>query len=164
MIRSPLTTRSAILTRRQFRTRLGVILDRIEVELDGTDPVRAPVRRALRRSRDDLFSAETINLLFPPTRNGVYGLVAVGLASMTEAEAVLAVPAEDIPQAVDCPSGAVAAVWDGWPVWAAQCPAGEQWTAQTPDGDVVITSPDYLVTMQMGGAQYRARSTEITLA
>ncbi|GAB1345088.1 hypothetical protein [Gemmatimonas sp.] len=161
MATSPLDIRSAILTPRQFRARLGAILDRIEEELEGTEPARAPIRRRLRVSRDDLFSTRDVNLLFPPTRAGVLGLVIVGLATEAEAMRVLAVPAEDIPPMVPQPAGTVAATWDGWPVWAAQPAPGESWWAQTPDGDVEIRHPDYLVTLQLGGAQYRARATEL---
>jgi hypothetical protein len=160
---NPLTTPSAILTKRQFRARLGPILTRIEEELEGTAPERAPIRRFLRLSKEDLLAADMVNLLFPATRAGVAGLVAMGLATQAEADRVLAVPASDIPPQVPAPDGTVAAVWDGWPVWAAQCPPGATWVAQTPDGDVTIVHPDYLVTMQLGGSQYRARHTEVEL-
>jgi hypothetical protein len=163
-MRSPLTVRSAILTRRQFRSRLGAtLLDAIEAVLEGTAPEQAVLRRRLRVSRDDLLSTTEVNLLFPPTRNGVLSLAAAGLCTEAHALAVLAVPAEDIPPLVAQSAGTVAATWDGWPVWAAQPPDGATWLAQTPDGDVTVTHPDYLVTLQMGGAQYRARSTEIVL-
>lgn len=163
-MRSPLTIRSAILTRRQFRARLGApLLDAIEAVLEGTAPEQAPLRRALRRSKDDLLAVGEVNMLYPPTRAGVLGLAAVGLCTAAHADAVLAVPPEDVPPFVTQPAGTVAATWDGWPAWAAQPAPGETWTAQTPDGDVTITAPDYLVTLQMGGAQYRARATEIVL-
>lgn len=163
MIRPPTDIPSAILTQTQFRSRLGVILDRIEEELDGTAPDRAPIRRRLRISKDDLLSARDINLLFPPTRNGVAALVLVGLATSDEAARVLAVPAADTPPQVEAPAGAVSATWDGWEVWAIQCPPGAEWVTQTFNGDVTITHPDYLVTHKLGGAQARARSTEIVL-
>lgn len=163
-MRSPLTLASAILSKRQFRARLGpVLLNAIEAVLEGTSPEQAPLRHELRRSKDDLLAADEVNLLYPPTRAGVLGLALVGLCSEAHAAAVLAVPAEDIPPQVPAPANTVDATWDGWPVWAAQCPPDAEWLAQTPDGDVTITHPDYLVTLQMGGAQYRARSTEIVL-
>lgn len=159
---SPLTIRSAILTRRQFRARLGApLLDLIEEVLEGAAPEQAPLRRALRRAKDDLLATTEVNLLYPPTRTGVLGLAAAALCSAEHAASVLAVPTDDIPPSVDAPAGTVAATWDGWPVWAAQPAPGETWTAQTPDGDVAIQHPDYLVTLQMGGAQYRARAPEL---
>lgn len=160
---SPLTLRSAIRTRRQFLTSLGAIQDRIDVALEGTAPEQAPLRRELRKLNRQLDASEHVNLLFPPTRAAIAQLVAVGLATQAEADRALAVPAEDIPPMVAQPAGTVAATWDGWPVWAAQPAPGEAWMAQTPDGDVEIRHPDFLVTLQLGGAQYRARSTELEL-
>ena len=161
---SPLLVTSAILSPTQFRGRLGdALLDAIEAFLEGTDPAYAPYRRTLRRSKDDLLSASEVNLLYPPTRAGVAGLVALGLCTQAHADVVLAVPVEDIPPDVSAPTGTVAATWNGWPVWAVQVPAGAAWMAQTPHGDVELTHPDFLLTTQMGGAQYRGRSTEVKL-
>lgn len=162
-MRSPLTLASARLTRRQFRARLGdAVLDGIEEVLDGTAPEQAPLRRALRRLKDDLLAAEEINVLHPATQLAVLSLVTAGLCSSAHAVTVLSVPAEDTLESVPAPPGTVDARWDGWRVWAIQVPAGEEWAAQTPLGDMVLRFPDYLVTHQLGGAQYRARPTELT--
>lgn len=163
-MRSPLTIASAILTPTQFRTRLGsAVLDAIEATLETTTPELAPLRRALRRAKDDLLAAGHVNVLYPPTQQGVLGLVAAGLCTSGHAVKVLAVPVEDTLSLVEAPIGTVAATWNGWNVWAVQCPPGTTWVAQTPEGDVSISHPDYLITHQLGGAQYRARDTEIDL-
>lgn len=163
-MRSPLEVQSARFTRRQFRARLGdALLDGIEQVLEGTDPGEAALRRALRRLKDDLFAAEEINVLHPATQQGVLSLVSAGLCSSAHAVAVLSIPAEDTLESVPAPAGTVDARFDGWRVWAIQVPAGDEWVAQTPDGDVTVRHPDYLVTHQLGGAQYRARSTEVVL-
>jgi hypothetical protein len=160
---SPLNLPSAILTRGQFRSRLGPILDRIEEELDGTATNRADIRRSLRKSKDGLLAADNVNLLFPVTIAGIQGLVQAGLASQAEADAILAIPTEDQLPSVTAPPGTVNATWDGWPVWAIQCPQGEVVQVQTPNGDVQVTYPDYVVTFQLGGAQYKARPTELII-
>lgn len=164
MAQSPMTLESARFSRRQFRARLGnTVLDAIEAVLDGTAPEQAPMRRALRRMKDDLLAAEEINVLHPATQQAVLALVSMSLCSSAHAVTVLSVPFEDTLPNVDAPAGTVSAKWDGWDVWAIQCPPGEQWVAQVPNGDVTITHPDYLVTHKLGGAQYRARATEIAL-
>lgn len=162
--RSPMTLASALLSRRQFRARLGdALLDAIESTLDGTAPEQAPLRRALRRMKDDLLVVQDINVLHPATQQAVLALASVGLCTTAHAIAVLSVPFEDTLPNVAAPAGTVDARWDGWRVWAVQCPPGEQWSVQTPLGDTTINHPDYLVTHQIGGAQYRARATEIVL-
>lgn len=161
-MKSPMTLESAILTPTQFRARLGpAVLDAIEALLETTTPELFPARRALRRAKDDLMSAGVVNVLWPPTQQGVLALVTMGLCTSAHALKVLEVPFKDTLPLVDAPTGTVAATWQGWNVWAIQCPAGEEWVAQTPDGDVTIQYPDYLITHRLGGAQYRARYTEI---
>lgn len=161
-MKSPMTLESALLTPTQFRARLGAaVLDAIEAMLETTTPELAPARRALRCAKNDLLSAGVVNILWPPTQRGVLGLVSMGLCTSAHALKVLEVPFEDTLPLVEAPAGTAAAVWQGWSVWAIQCPVGETWTAQTPDGDVTIQHPDYLITHTLGGAQYRARYTEI---
>lgn len=164
MTRSPLTLPSVRLSRRQFRARLGAaVLDAIEAVLDGSAPEQAGLRRALRRMKDDLLASEEINILHPDTQQGVLGLVAAGLCSSAHAVTVLSYPPDDILPLIPAPPGTVEARWDGWRVWAVQVPPGDTWSAQTPDGDVTLTYPDFLVTHQLGGAQYRARATEVDI-
>lgn len=62
------------------------------------------------------------------------------------------------------PTGTVAATWKGTtPVWAIQVPVGEQWSTQTPAGDVnQYTHPLWLVTERSNEQQWVVPTSDLT--
>lgn len=62
------------------------------------------------------------------------------------------------------PTGTVDAVWNGTvPVWAIQVPVGQQWSTQTPNGDVnLYTHPLWLITQKADDVQWVVPTSELT--